>query len=84
MKEETRRKREREGKEEGGEGGWRSRKCVEVVKSGRLQEREREREREREGKQERQRESKHSDWHLQPNVLSLHSRRLGLVSTNSF
>ena len=35
MKEETRRKKEREGKEEGGEGGWRSSKCVEEVKSGR-------------------------------------------------
>ena len=45
---ETRRKKEREGKEEGGEGGWRSSKYVEVVKSGRLQERGKERERERE------------------------------------
>ena len=56
MKEETRRKREREGKEKGGEGGWRSRKCVEVVKSGRLQEREREREKERERERKRDRE----------------------------
>ena len=35
MKEETRRKKEREGKEEGREEGWRSSKCVEEVKSGR-------------------------------------------------
>ena len=34
MKEEKRRKKEREGKEEGGEGGWRSSKCVEEVKLG--------------------------------------------------
>ena len=33
MKEETRRKKEREDKEGGGEGEWRSSKCVEVVKS---------------------------------------------------
>ena len=32
MKEETRRKKEREGKEEGGEGGWRSSMYMEVVK----------------------------------------------------
>ena len=35
MKEETRRKKEREGKEEGEEGEWRSSKCVEEVKSER-------------------------------------------------
>ena len=35
MKEETGRKKEREGKKDGGEGGWRSSKCVEKVKSGR-------------------------------------------------
>ena len=35
MKAETIRKEEREGKEERGEGGWRSSKCVEEVKSGR-------------------------------------------------
>ena len=35
MKEKTRRKKERMGKEEGGEGGWRSNKCVEEVKTGR-------------------------------------------------
>ena len=35
MKEETRRKKEREDKEEEGEGGWRSRKCVEEIKSER-------------------------------------------------
>ena len=34
VKEETRRKKEREGKEEGGEGGWRSNKYVEEVKTG--------------------------------------------------
>ena len=46
MKEETRRKKEREGKEEGGEGGWRSSKCVEVVKLAGHKKGERERERE--------------------------------------
>ena len=35
MKEETRRKKEREGKVEGEDGGWRSSKCVEEVISGR-------------------------------------------------
>ena len=33
MKEERRRKKEREGKEEGGKGGLRSSKCVEEVTS---------------------------------------------------
>ena len=34
MKEETRRKRREKGKEEGGEGGWRSSKYEEEVKTG--------------------------------------------------
>ena len=35
MKEETKRKKERKGKDEGREGGWRSSKCVEVAQSRR-------------------------------------------------
>ena len=49
MKQETRKKKESEGKEEGGEGGWRSSKCVEVVKLAGHKKGERERESEREG-----------------------------------
>ena len=58
MKEETRRKKEREGKEEGGEGGWRSSKCVEVVKLAGNKRGEREREREKERNRRRARERK--------------------------